>query len=199
MSKWDERYLGDDYVFGTEPAEFIKQIAPQLPTAGKALDLATGEGRNGIFLASLGLDVEGVDLSEVGLAKAQRLADEKGATFHTRMADVATMEMKPNNYAVVTMVFCHFIEPVRTAVMQKIVHSLQPGGMFAAVFYHPNQIAFATGGPSDPAMLGTLEEMQAAINGLEWQVAEHCEHELHEGVRHKGISSVIYLLGRKPL
>ena len=182
MSKWDERYLGDDYVFGTEPAEFIKQIAPQLPTAGKALDLATGEGRNGIFLASLGLDVEGVDLSEVGLAKAQRLADEKGATFHTRMADVATMEMKPN-----------------TAVMQKIVHSLQPGGMFAAVFYHPNQIAFATGGPSDPAMLGTLEEMQAAINGLEWQVAEHCEHELHEGVRHKGMSSVIYLLGRKPL
>ncbi len=69
MSKWDERYLTDDYVFGTEPNQFIARILPLLPKGGRALDLATGEGRNGIFLAEHGFEAEGVDMSAVGLEK----------------------------------------------------------------------------------------------------------------------------------
>lgn len=68
-SPWDQRYLGEEYVFGTEPNEFIRRIRPYLPSSGKALDLATGEGRNAVFLAECGLDTEGVDLSAVGLEK----------------------------------------------------------------------------------------------------------------------------------
>ena len=63
MTKWDERYQTEEYIFGTEPNEFIARIQPYLPTSGRALDLATGEGRNGIFLARHGLEAEGVDLS----------------------------------------------------------------------------------------------------------------------------------------
>lgn len=54
MTKWDERYQTEEYIFGTEPNEFIARIQPYLPTSGRALDLATGEGRNGIFLARHG-------------------------------------------------------------------------------------------------------------------------------------------------
>lgn len=199
MSDWNVRYQTDDYVFGTEPNVFVVRVLDLLPKGGRALDLATGEGRNGIFLAAHGFEVEGVDVSCVGLAKAQKLAQEKGVRLKTRLDDLVTMTMQENHYAVISSVFCHFVEPIRTQVMQKIIRALQPGGMFVGVFYHPNQIAYGTGGPKNPDMLGTLEEMQTAAEGLEWLIAEHSTHELEEGNRHKGMSSVVYLLGRKPL
>ena len=198
MSKWDERYQTEEYIFGTEPNEFIARIRPYLPASGRALDLATGEGRNGVFLARHGLQTEGVDISAVGLAKAQKLAAAHGVPFTLRLADIAEMPLPASHYAVITSVFCHFAEPERTRIMQRIVNALQSGGLFAGVFYHPDQTACGTGGPSDPAMLGTLEEMQRALNGLEWLVAEHGLREMNEGSRHRGTSSVICLLGRKP-
>ena len=87
MTKWDERYQTEEYIFGTEPNEFIARIQPYLPTSGRALDLATGEGRNGIFLARHGLETEGVDLSQVGLRKAQALAHRYQVPFTTRLAN----------------------------------------------------------------------------------------------------------------
>ncbi|MDO1510099.1 MULTISPECIES: bifunctional 2-polyprenyl-6-hydroxyphenol methylase/3-demethylubiquinol 3-O-methyltransferase UbiG [unclassified Neisseria] len=197
MSKWNERYQTEEYIFGTEPNEFIARIRPFLPESGRALDLATGEGRNGVFLARHGLDAEGVDMSAVGLEKAQKLAEAKGVRFATRLENIAEMQMPSEHYAVITSVFCHFAEPERTRVMQRIIGALQSGGLFAGVFYHPDQIGYGTGGPSDPAMLGTLEEMQNALKGLEWLIAEHSLREMNEGSRHRGTSSVICLLGRK--
>ncbi|EGV36504.1 class I SAM-dependent methyltransferase [Neisseria weaveri] len=198
MSNWDERYLTDDYVFGTEPNEFIARMRHHFPDSGKALDLATGEGRNGIFLAQLGLETEGVDMSAVGLEKAQKLAEEKGVPFTTRIENIAEMEMPSEFYDVITSVFCHFAEPERTKVFQRVIGALKPGGLFAGVFYHPEQIAYGTGGPGDPDMMGTLEEMQQALEGLEWLVAEYEIKDLAEGCRHVGTSSVVCLLGRKP-
>ncbi|PSJ79834.1 class I SAM-dependent methyltransferase [Neisseria iguanae] len=196
-SPWDQRYLGENYVFGTGPNEFIRRIRPYLPAQGKALDLATGEGRNAVFLAECGLHTEGVDLSAVGLEKAAKLAAERGVTVDLRQADLLALALPPQNYDVITSVFCHFTEPDRSRFLQHTVAALKPNGLFAGVFYHPNQIANGTGGPSNPAMLGTLAEMQAALNGLEWLIAEHRDHELNEGSRHVGMSSVVYLLGKK--
>ena len=196
-SPWDQRYLGEEYVFGTEPNEFIRRIRPYLPSSGKALDLATGEGRNAVFLAECGLDTEGVDLSAVGLEKAAKLAAERGVNISLRQADLLDLDLAPQSHDVITSVFCHFTEPDRSRSSQRIITAVKPNGLFAGVFYHPNQIANGTGGPSDPAMLGTLEEMQAALDGLEWLIAEHRDHELNEGNRHVGMSSVVYLLGKK--
>lgn len=198
MTKWDERYQTEEYIFGTQPNEFIARIRPYLPTCGRALDLATGEGRNGIFLARHGLETEGVDMSEVGLAKARKLAQQYHVPFTTRLADIARMPMPKQHYAVISLVFCHFMEPERTRIMQRIVNALQPGGLFAGVFYHPEQIRFGTGGPSNVEMLGTLPAMQQALSGLDWLIAEHSQREMNEGNRHIGPSSVICLLGRKP-
>ena len=198
MTKWDEHYQTEEYIFGTEPNEFIARIQTYLPTSGRALDLATGEGRNGIFLARHGLETEGVDLSQVGLRKAQALAHRYQVPFTTRLANIAEMTMPTAHSAVITSVFCHFMEPERTQIMQRIVNALQPGGLFAGVFYHPDQLRYGTGGPSHVEMLGSLEEMQQALLGLEWLLAEHDVREMNEGSRHVGASSVICLLGRKP-
>ena len=197
MTKWDERYLGEAYAFGTEPNDFLWEMRHHLPTTGRALDLATGEGRNGIFLAQHGLQTLGVDLSAVGLAKAQKLAAEKGVQFETQLVDIAAMSLPANHYDVISSVFCHFTEPQRSEIYQRVINSLAPNGLFIGVFYHPEQTQFGTGGPSDPAMLGTLEEMQHALMGLEWVVAEHIQREVYEGERHNGMSALVRLLGRK--
>lgn len=187
MDKWDERYQGADYFFGTEPHPFLQRILPYLPRQGRALDLATGEGRNGVFLAGLGLQAEGVDASAAGLAKARRLAEEKGVAFALRQADIRTMPWPQEHYALITCVLFHLAEPERSRVAQQAVRALVPGGLFAGVFYHPNQIALGSGGPKDPAMLATLPQLQQAFAGLQWLVAEHEE----DG------KSVVSLLGRK--
>lgn len=198
MNKWDERYLGEAYAFGTEPNDFLLETQAYLPTTGRALDLATGEGRNGIFLAQCGLNTLGVDLSAVGLAKAQKLAAQKGVPFATELIDISEMPFPTNHYDVISSVFCHFSEPQRSQIYQRVVNSLTPNGLFIGVFYHPEQISFGTGGPSDPNMLGTLEEMKTAFTGLEWVIAEHIQREVYEGERHRGMSSLVRLLGRKP-
>lgn len=197
MSKWDERYLGDGYAFGTEPNVLLSRIAAWLPTSGKALDLGTGEGRNAVFLAGQGLQVEGVDLSAVGLAKAQRLAAAKGVSITTRQADLTELKLPENSYALISCIFCHLPEPQRTILMQQCVAALQPEGLFVGVFYHPDQIGFGSGGPQNPELLATLPQMQAALSGLDWLLAEHSEENLQEGSRHQGMSSVLYLVGRK--
>ena len=69
---WNERYAQDGFVFGTEPNTFLAEHASLLE--GPVLSLSEGEGRNAVFLASRGLEVVGVDISSVALAKARRLA-----------------------------------------------------------------------------------------------------------------------------
>lgn len=197
-NKWDERYQSSEYIFGTAPNTFIAEVLPLLPKSGKALDMATGEGRNGIFLAEHGLDVEGVDLSSVGLAKAAKLAKEKGVAFTTTQQDLTTYTPPVEQYSVITSVFCHFAEPQRSQILPKWVNALAQGGMFAGVFYHPDQLNLGTGGPSNPAMLADITQLQNAMSGLEWLIAEYRRPNLEEGSRHRGESAIICLLGRKP-
>ncbi|ASK28307.1 class I SAM-dependent methyltransferase [Neisseria chenwenguii] len=192
MNKWNERYAADSgFVFGTEPHEFIRRVAPYFPESGRALDLAAGEGRNGVFLAECGLQAEGTDLSAVGVGKARRLAAIKGVGFHAYVADVAEMAMPSETFSVITSVNCHFAEPVRSRLAQKIVAALVSDGLFAGVFFHPEQAALAKG-PNDATMLADLPTLQTAFSGLEWLVAEH----RREGVGDEA-KSVICLLGRK--
>lgn len=197
--KWDERYDTEEFVFGTEPNDFLYEIAHHLPTQGRALDLATGEGRNGVFLAKRGLEVCGIDMSAVGLAKAQKLAAQHNVPFTALLCDIEEYDFPTEHYAVISSVFCHFAEPARSEVYRRAADALVPGGWFVGVFYHPDQIVFGTGGPSDPAMLGTLRDMLDVLGGLEWQVAEHVRRDVREGSRHVGTSALVRLLGRKPL
>ena len=141
MNKWDQRYAVEEFIFGTEPHDFVRCVRPYLPAAGRALDLATGEGRNGVFLAQCGLSAEGVDSSPVAVAKAEKMAALKGVDFAVRVADITAMRMPPGHYAVISSVCCHFAEPVRSRLARGIVDALVSDGLFIGVFYHPEQAA----------------------------------------------------------
>jgi SAM-dependent methyltransferase len=101
---WDKTYSRDDYVFGKDPVPFLVKQVEKLPK-GKVLDIAVGEGRNAVYLAKRGFQVEGVDISQVGLKKAKKLAAENGVRISTTNADLNKYKIKPGAYSVILNFF----------------------------------------------------------------------------------------------
>jgi tellurite methyltransferase len=121
--RWDKKYDTEEYLFGREPIPFLKNHVDLLPK-GTALDLAMGEGRNGVFLATEGFQVTGVDISEAGFKKAQTLAAEKGVMLTTVVADLEQYTIPPNAFDVI---ICTYY--LQRDLFPKIVKALKPGGM----------------------------------------------------------------------
>ncbi len=101
---WDERYASTEYVFGTAPAEFLPRYRDLLEPGTETLVVADGEGRNSVYLAEQGLKVTAMDVSDVGVAKARRLAEERSVTVDLRIADILTWEWAPDAYDLVVAV-----------------------------------------------------------------------------------------------
>lgn len=127
--RWDEKYRGEEYIFGTEPIPFLAQSLELLPK-GKALDLAMGEGRNGVFLATRGFDVTGLDISGRGLEKARALAARQGVTITTRVVDLQTHELETNAY---DLVLCTYY--LQRDLFPRMKAALKSGGMVLVETY----------------------------------------------------------------
>jgi tellurite methyltransferase len=121
--RWNNKYASETYLFGREPIPFLKDHVNLLPK-GSALDLAMGEGRNAVFLATKGFQVTGVDISEAGVKKAQTLAAEKGVKLTTVVADLEQYPIPPNTFDVV---ICTYY--LQRDLFPKIAKALKPGGM----------------------------------------------------------------------
>ncbi|MGZ3710009.1 MAG: class I SAM-dependent methyltransferase [Bdellovibrionota bacterium] len=120
---WDSIYKTGKYVFGREPADFVRdQIG--LLHGGRALDIAMGEGRNAVFLAKKGFNVDGVDLSEVALKKARQLARQNRTFVNTINADLTTYSIKPESYDVILN-----IDYLQRSLIPQIKRGLKHGGI----------------------------------------------------------------------
>lgn len=197
MNMWDERYGRPEYVYGTEPNDFLRAEAGRIPR-GRVLCLAEGEGRNAVYLAGLGHNVTAVDLSIEGLKKAERLARERGVTITVEQADLTTYVPKPAAYEGIVTIFGHLPAAARKRLYGMIASSLVPGGVFIIEVYRPEQIAFGTGGPNDPTMMPTLGQLREELVGLDLVVANEVEREIHEGIFHGGQSATVQVVARKP-
>ena len=129
QERWDSKYSSDEYIFGTEPIAFLRQNVDLLPK-GTALDIAMGEGRNGVFLATQGFDVTGLDISAKGLDKARRLAERHGVSVTTEMVDLESHRLRKNAYDVV---LCAYY--LQRDLFPQIKDSLKPGGMAVVETY----------------------------------------------------------------
>src|SRR5690349_1937000 len=105
---WNERFSKPDYHFGTEPNEFLKKQASLLKPGLKALAVADGEGRNGVWLAEQGLDVHSIDFSSTGIAKARKLAAQRGVTLRIEQADIHAWDWPDAAYDMIAVVFIQF-------------------------------------------------------------------------------------------
>ncbi len=191
---WDERYSQPGFAYGTERNEFLASAAGRIPV-GPVLSLGEGEGRNAAFLAGLGHRVVAVDQSEVGLAKAKKLAADRGLVIETVCADLSEYAIEPGAWAGTVSVFCHLPRQIRRPLYAAAVRGLRPGGVFVLEAYTPQQIGRGTGGPKDPDMLPTLAELTEELAGLEFVHARELDREVREGAYHTGVASVVQIIG----
>lgn len=192
---WNQRFAGSEFVYGTEPNSFLAQHASQL--VGPVLSIAEGEGRNAVFLASLGLDVLGIDSSEVGLAKAHALAASRGVTIRTEVADLATYEPPEDAFGSVVSISAHLPSAVRRRLHRLVESSLKPGGVILLEAYTPAQLARDTGGPKDPDMLMSRAALEMEFPSCEPIISREVEREVVEGAFHTGLACVVQFIARK--
>lgn len=189
---WDDRYAGEDYLYGTEPNDFIRARAGLIPD-GPVLCLGEGEGRNAVHLAGLGHAVTAVDQSAVGLAKAQRLAATKGVSVATVAADLGDFVIEPGAWAGIVSVFCHLPPSLRARVFGAAARGLRPGGVFLLEGYTVEQLEYRTGGPSDPELMMSAAGLKRELAGLRFLHAEERVRPVREGSLHNGDAAVVQI------
>lgn len=194
---WDERYQGDDYVYGTTPNDFLRDQVDQLPM-GRILCLAEGEGRNAVFLAERGFTVTAVDQSAVGLEKARRLAEQRGVCIDTAVADLAEFPLEPGAWDGIVSIFAHMPPAARRHLHGEVVTGLKPGGVFVLEAYRPKQLEYRTGGPPSVELMMDLKGLRAELAGLTFEFADETVREIHEGPLHHGPGAVVQVRARKP-
>ncbi len=194
---WDERYGSEDFVYGASPNAFLVSVADRFPATGRALDIGAGEGRNALFLASRGLDVIAVDQSVIGMRKAEERARERGVRLRAIAADLRDWDGEAGSFDVISSIFVHLPREVREAVHRRVKGWLRVGGMYVVEAYAPDQIARATGGPKDSALLASLETIVKELEGLEIEHARALVRDVREGAGHTGEASVVQVVARK--
>jgi len=163
---WDERYGTEELVWKAGPNQFLLQELDLLGP-GRALDVACGEGRNAIWLASKGWTVTGVDFSAAGLAKARRLAADRGLEVAWVEADVVEWQPPAASFDLVVVMYLHLPGDQRRRVLGHTSAALAPGGTLLVVGHDISNLAQGTGGPQDPAVLYGPEEIVGDLPGLQ--------------------------------
>ncbi len=167
--KWNKKYSAREPE-GRQACDWLLENAGLLTGEGQALDLAMGEGRNALYLAERGYRVTGVDISEVGVARAQALAREKNLTLNTVVADLDNYEIKENEYDLISCFY--FLDRNLFPAIKK---GLKPGGLLIYQTFNVDYLKYS----------GFKKEWVLATNELlrefqDWHVLNYREVDLAE-------------------
>lgn len=198
---WNERYGLAEYVYGEGPNAFFKEQISPLP-AGKLLMPADGEGRNGVYAATLGWDVTSFDLSEEGQKKALALAEKNHVHIKYDVGPLIEMEFEEDTFDCIGLFYAHFSPEVRTDYHHRLAGYLKKGGYVILEAFSKNHEAFqkinpTAGGPKVPNILFAVEQIASDFKALEIIELKEEVVELNEGRFHQGPASVIRFVGRK--
>ncbi|MCL1628536.1 MULTISPECIES: SAM-dependent methyltransferase [Roseinatronobacter] len=198
---WEDRFATPDYLFGTEPAQALRDHADLLTPGATALAVADGEGRNSVFMAECGLHVTAADYAPSALDKARALAEARGVAVQFVQADLLAEWPKAwtGAFDLVAGIFIQFVGPdARTEMFRRMAACLRPGGIMFLHGYRPEQLAYGTGGPSAVENLYTEDMLRAAFP--DWQIlrCRSYDREITEGTGHSGMSALIDFVMRKP-
>lgn len=172
--EWNCRYAGRELLWTGEPNRFlVAETAALRP--GRALDLACGEGRNAVWLAEQGWQVTGADFSEVALEKARRLADARGVEAEWVAADLLEYRLEPRAFDLVIVFYLQVPAAQRRTILRAAVEAVAPGGTFLLVAHDRANLEQGHGGPQEPAVLYTAEDVVADLDGLRIERAERVE------------------------
>jgi SAM-dependent methyltransferase len=171
-SDWNARYDTAELIWKGEPNQFLPPEVSEL-SPGTAVDLACGEGRNAVWLASQGWTVTGVDFSDVGIAKARALAAENGVSGTWVVADATSWEPPAPGYDLVAVFYLQLPADQRRSAMFTAVRALGIGGTLLIVGHDLLNLTEGHGGPQHPSVLLTAEDILDDLTAAE--VALDCE------------------------
>ncbi len=202
---WSSRYegVGQNFLFGTEPNHFLAKQKERFIPGQSVLSVADGEGRNSVWLATLGLQVSAVEISAVAVEKARQLAKTRGVTVDFCCGDMLADEWRtpqtPTLFDWVVGIFIQFAPPaLRQRQFEQIRTLLKPGGRILLQGYTPKQLEYKTGGPSVVENLYTEELLRQAWGDYTIEYLKTYEDTLSEGSGHHGRSALIGMIARKP-
>lgn len=197
---WDARYSTDDYIFGTAPNTWLTQHRDLLAPGSRVLAVADGEGRNSVWLAQQGMQVDAFDISPVGVAKANKLAQQANVQVNYQLSGADKFDWKPEAYDAVVAIFIQFADPdARARLFANMKSVLKPNGLILLQGYTPKQLDYKTGGPPNLDHLYTEELLRDAFGDMTLLELQAYEAVLREGTQHSGQSALIGLAARKSL
>ena len=181
--RWDKRFWRQEFALGKEPNPFLKKHIHLLPR-GKALDIATGEGRNAVFLAQNGFDVDAIDISEMGLRKARKLAREKGVSVNTFPVDLDEYQIEKERYDLITNFYF-----LKRGLIPRIKKGLKKGGRVIFETYILEHRKLRTGGPKQAKYFLKPNEPLRLFRAF--RILFYREGIFKEGGRRKAVASLI--------
>jgi SAM-dependent methyltransferase len=196
MNQWDERFSGEEYVYGIQPNVFLEEQLPLLEP-GSILFACEGEGRNAVFATSLGWNVSAFDGSTAGQKKALKLAAEKGVTIDYRIGDATEIEYPAESFDCIVFIYAHFPADIRTKIHQRALGWLKLGGTVIMEAFNPEQLPRTSGGPKDVTMLYTPEMLMQDFEDVEDISISLESVTLDEGPLHQGKAEVIRMIAKK--
>jgi 2-polyprenyl-3-methyl-5-hydroxy-6-metoxy-1,4-benzoquinol methylase len=183
QKRWNDRFGREEFAFGKEPNPFLKKHIRLLPK-GKALDIASGEGRNAVFLAQHGFEVDAVDISEKGLKKAQKLARDKGVKINTLLVDLDQYQIKKERYNLIANFYF-----LRRRLILRIKKGLKKGGKVIFETYLLEHRTLGTGGPKQAKYFLKPNELLGLFK--DFRILFYREGIFKEGGRKKAVASLI--------
>jgi len=195
---WDQRFSGEEFLFGTEPNAYLASQRALFQPGKKVLAVADGEGRNSVWLARHGLQVDAFDISSVGVAKAKKLAQEEKVEVNYSVSDCDSWAWPSEHYDYVVAIFVQFADPdMRQRLFANMVKTLKSGGYLILQGYTPKQLEYKTGGPGILENLYTEELLKSSFSNLRITNLRSYEAVLDEGRQHAGMSALIGMTAQK--
>ncbi len=201
---WDERYGSTErYAYGTKPDPFLAEQRARVQPGSRWFVPGDGEGRNGVWLASLGAQVQTLDGSAVGVQKARALAAQVGVSLDAQVGDVLAWSPEEASLDGAAILYLHLPPPARKELHRRILAALKPGGLLIIEGFHPRQLEYqerfgSRGGPRtrEPLyeMTDLMEDLEPACERL---LLEERDVLFEEGLFHQGRGAVVCAIYKK--
>ncbi|QQS35227.1 MAG: class I SAM-dependent methyltransferase [Ignavibacteriales bacterium] len=193
---WNQRFGAEEYTYGTEPNIFFKESIDKL-SPGKILLIGEGEGRNAVYAAKLGWEVDAVDFSTSAKFKAMKLAEQNNVKINYMISALDEFIPTKNYYDAVGIIFVHLSPSLRVKVNQQLINCLKPGGKILMEVFSKEQLGKTTGGPQDISMLYSIDDINKSFPDLKTILLKEETVYLSEGKHHSGEGSVVRFIGQK--
>lgn len=201
LNRWDDRYSSEEFAYGTEPNNYLKEQLSKLHP-GKILFPAEGEGRNAVFAATQGWQVYAFDISTNGRNKALQLAEQQPTTIDYQVGELSALNYRKEQFDAIALIYAHFPGAIKSSIHQMLNQYLRKEGFVIFEAFSKNHLEYIArnekvGGPKDIESLFSIEEIKADFPDYDIIELEETEIELNEGLFHNGTGSVIRFVGQK--